>query len=718
EGESVRPSLQVACVLHGHQPPGVGGEAVATAIDTVYMSLLERLEGAAGLRLNLHVSGAILAFASEHRPEFLQRMRSLVKEDRLELLGGAFHDPVLPSIPARDALGQLVYASNFLAEHCGGTPHGAWLSLRAWDASVVAPLDDAGLSYSLVDSAAFVDAGLEPWEVHGYFTTERHGKSVALFPIDEVLSQVVLEEGAGGLAAALDRLALRPQPPSLLVLALGVEALWASEQQDALFLCLEDNDHWMKTNLLGNFWEAESSSGRVYLGQSAWPRIRNWCRPVSAESDDLSKGSEDGTVLWDNVLVRYEESNRLHKRMLRVSARIDQLRQVLARQKRKGKNISGARKLLEKACGTLWRAQGHHTYWHGAELNLGIYDPVLRCAALRDLMAAERAVDRVLAGREPPPWEELIADHDGDGVDEVLVRSEHLRAIIDPARGGGLSELDLRPMGIALLSALDPVAEPYHSTPAGTEVQLVFEEGEAETPAAREEEGRLDAFPALARLAVGSMRRGAFLDHFLGPETTLASFARRQFRELGNFADGSYDLISPSGRSVDGELAVGRSGVVKDGETSALFRVEKTYRFDLEHPRMTLEHSISNRSRDPASSWFGLEWTFGLPLGHAGGVSLKTQGESGEQVFRLTDGPAEISDVSWLEWEDRESGLAIVLELDRPHGVWWLPVQTIARGPEGWREDIQGNTFLFHGPAEIWGHEERRFQLRIGFLTD
>jgi hypothetical protein len=46
-----------------------------------------------------------------------------------------------------------------------------------------------------------------------------------------------------------------------------------------------------------------------------------------------------------------------------------------------------------------------------------------------------------------------------------------------------------------------------------------------------------------------------------------------------------------------------------------------------------------------------------------------------------------------------------------------MPVVTVAQGPAGWREDVQGNTLLFHSRADIWGDEERRFTLRAGFLS-
>jgi len=421
-------------------------------------------------------------------------------------------------------------------------------------------------------------------------------------------------------------------------------------------------------------------------------------------------------VVWENSLARYPEANRIHKRMLRVSERVDRLRKVLARQHKKGKNIRAAKKLMEKACTHLWKAQGHDVYWHGGGLHFGIYDPQLRAAILRGLLAAEKIVHRLLGGRDPSAWEEVAADHDGDGEPELLVRTRSLQALLDGPSGGGLSELDLLLPGVALMSCFDPILEPYHEVRSGTEIQLVSEgEGEpeeAESPAAS------GLVPAMDRLAIGKYRRGAFLDHFLGPETSIGSFSRGQYRELGDFASGAFELVAPLGGASDGQVTLGRSGLVADGEGNALIRVEKTFQFDLEHPRLTLRHRISNRSRDPSSSWFGLEWTFGIPSGGLEGVTLRAQGGEGLTTLRLDDGPVEIPATTWLEWEDAGSGMAFVIELDTPQSIWWLPVSTVAKSPHGWREDVQGNSLLFHSPTEIWGNEDRRMELRVSFHSE
>lgn len=726
---SVGLSANLLCVLHFHQPTGVSSEELEESFDEVYEPLLDRLDEQPRLRLNLHFTGTILEHALARRPAFLDRLKGLWRDERIELLGGAFHDPVLTSIPERDAIGQLQYTANFFNKHFGRVPKGAWLCLRAWDPALVRALASADVRYTLLDDAQFVIAGLHPDELQGHYVTERAGHPMSVFAIDAALAQSVEEQGED-IAVVLRRIAELPgRSGDPDVLAADGHELSRSGQLDVLLDTLSREYSWLRTMLLEHGWDRYAGRGRVYLPTSSQPSLGEWCRPAAAAERRRDFARElavmgvweqaqefVGGVVWDNFLVKYPEANRIHKRMLRVSQRIDALRSAIGRRHRSGGNVDAPRKVLEKACEALWRSQNHSVYWHGGRRNTGIYDPVLRQQTLRDLLVAERWVDRVLEGRKAPPWSALVADHDADGRDEVLVRTPHFAAIVHPGSGGCLSELDLRQRGIAMLSALSPVEEPYHTRLVGNEVLLVPDDDQAALPSLP---GTERGEPALASLTIDRVPRGSFQDHFLGPETTLESFARRQFRELGDFALEPYDIMkttSPNGAEF-GSVSVGRSGVVRDTGHSLLLRVEKAFRFDLDRPRLTVAHVLSNRSREPANTWFGLEWTFGLPGSDASAVTLKTMdADDNERIVCLADGPVDLGEHSWLEWEDRKGKTAIVIEIGRPMGVWWVPVRTVHEGPSGLVETVQGNTLLLHAPMSIWGEEQQELQLRVDFI--
>src|SRR2546422_1193734 len=120
--------------------------------------------------------------------------------------------------------------------------------------------------------------------------------------------------------------------------------------------------------------------------------------------------------------VKYPESNRMHKKMLALSA--------LCRDR-------GDPPAARRAIG---RAQCNDAYWHG--VFGGPYLPHLRGAIWRNLAQAERE----LRQGEPLVAEQL--DLDGDGAAEVWVHSASFSALVSPRRGGAIVEYTVFEPGI------------------------------------------------------------------------------------------------------------------------------------------------------------------------------------------------------------------------------------------------------------------------------
>jgi len=729
----VQANLQLACCLYFHQPLGLSPAVFDELFDRIYEPVLDAIEAHPRCRLNLHFSGNILEHAQARRPAFLDRLGELYRDGRLEVLGGAFYSPVLGAIPDRDALGQLNYTASFYKKHLGGVAQGAWLSLRAWDSSLPAVLAMAGLRYTLLDGRQFVSAGCLAEELDGYYTTERAGRSVALFPLNAALAeQVAVGEDLRGYFKELAQKGRGDD--SFRAFALEGHSMVAGGRLEVLLDLFKSESHWLKSELLEHLFERTSSRGRVYIPACAYPALSRWLRPAEAgrRYRELSEKLEGigvledarpmlGSVLWDNVLVKYPEANRLHKRMLRVSNRIEQVRAIVQASVRKGGSGAGldrARELLKKSSTDLWRAQGHAAYWHGPGALPGIYDHRQRYMAAHYLLSVDRMVDRLLKDSCQENWTLQRADYDADGSEELLVRTPHFSSLLHPGKGGGLWELDLRAAMLPLQTSMSPVMEPEVPRLEGSEICLVFDDDE-----------ELAAWEATDRGMVstsgsqdGSRRRGAFQDRFLGPETTLQNFSTGQFRELGNFAGRPYEVspvVRPEAPGERGRIILSRSGVVKDVDSTHLLKIDKSYEFDVAHPRLEVGVEILNRSRDSARVWYGLEWTFGIPSGKAEQVTLKaTSPDDEETVVSLGDGAIDLGVQSWLEWQDPVADLCIVLTLKKPMAVWWLPVTSDYEGADGRESATQGSTLLLHEQFEIWGEETHTLGLQVDFLKD
>src|SRR5690606_9896424 len=107
-------------------------------------------------------------------------------------------------------------------------------------------------------------------------------------------------------------------------------------------------------------------------------------------------------TFWRNFLVKYPESNRLHKQALRLSRALER---------------SGLPEDVKaRARDHVWQAQCNCAYWHG--VFGGLYLPHLRFGLYQQLIAAQRLLDAEWRARESVRWEETDWNYDG--------RVEHL----------------------------------------------------------------------------------------------------------------------------------------------------------------------------------------------------------------------------------------------------------------------------------------------------
>ena len=95
---------------------------------------------------------------------------------------------------------------------------------------------------------------------------------------------------------------------------------------------------------------------------------------------------------WRSFQINYREINDLHKQMLRVSRKVDALRE------RRGGGAAGGRseETLARIVDHLYQGQSNDCYWHG--LFGGVYLSHMRLATLEHLIAAEDGADRAAAG--------------------------------------------------------------------------------------------------------------------------------------------------------------------------------------------------------------------------------------------------------------------------------------------------------------------------------
>ncbi len=118
--------------------------------------------------------------------------------------------------------------------------------------------------------------------------------------------------------------------------------------------------------------------------------------------------------IWDNFLVKYYETNRMHKKMLFLSEKASE-------------NMAAQMHI--------WRSQCNCAYWHG--VFGGLYLGHLRRAVQENLIKAQELIfkDR----KDQIGY--VFSDIDKDGHNEIIVENSKIGVGISPASGGGIFDI-------------------------------------------------------------------------------------------------------------------------------------------------------------------------------------------------------------------------------------------------------------------------------------
>ncbi|HEV8447871.1 MAG TPA: alpha-amylase/4-alpha-glucanotransferase domain-containing protein [Gemmatimonadaceae bacterium] len=448
--------------LHLHQPVGNFDHVFEAHAADVYRPLVKQLARHELRPVLLHISGPLIEWLEQHDHALLDDIARLVADQAIEPLLGGMYEPILASLPRRDRVEQIAWHRESLTRLFGVDPTGLWLTERVWEPDLPADLAEAGVEYVLVDDRHFLISGYDRDELHVPFRTEADGRAVSVLAIDERLRYSIPFQDPSATADLLR--SLRDSGAPLAVYADDGEKFggWPGTKD------LVYGRGWFDRfcDMIGRLRDegvVEMASGRhavrdvpsrgpVYLPTASYKEMEGWSLPAEASrrltalERDLGgqrMAGPDGALVrgahWRNFLAKYTEANRLHKKMVALSA--------LSRQR--GDPLEARR--------AVGRAQCNDAYWHG--VFGGLYLPHLRGALWRQLAIAEGML------RSGERLDAEMFDLDQDGADEVWVHSSSFSAIVAPARGGAIVEYSHFPLGINYADVLTRRREAYHLPP-------------------------------------------------------------------------------------------------------------------------------------------------------------------------------------------------------------------------------------------------------------
>ena len=183
--------IRFVLALHNHQPVGNFDDVFEHAYDDSYRTFLDVFSRYPSLRMSLHTSGSLMEWLDGQQPEYVDRLARAGRAGRIEILGGAYFEPILAMIPSRDRVGQIRSYTRWLQNRLGATVRGMWMPERVWEQSFARDLVDAGIEYTVLDDFHFKCAGLTESQLTGHFVTEDDGRLLSVFPGSERLRYLI-----------------------------------------------------------------------------------------------------------------------------------------------------------------------------------------------------------------------------------------------------------------------------------------------------------------------------------------------------------------------------------------------------------------------------------------------------------------------------------------------------------------------------------------------
>jgi 4-alpha-glucanotransferase len=641
--------------VHNHQPVGTVESVFEHAYQTSYGPILDVLAHYPEIPFAWHTSGPLLEWLAESHPESIERVRALVESGRVEILGGGFFEPILAMIPHRDRVKQIRSFTAYLQETLRARVRGMWLAGEVWEQELVAAICEAGMEYTVLGDAHFQRAGCAS-DLFGYYLTEDDGHLLKIFPASEMLRVSLASQAPEAIGELLLDIAER-RPGASVVVAADGETFGVRSGADNHVPTLDrlarfcdtvrSNRSWLVPTTFARVVDTALPLGKIYLPGGCSSLANDVVlAPESRRARTRSAGRA-----WRNVLSDYPESGEMYSRMLGLSRRLADLE----------KDASSDPDYLEVARQELHRSQCNDAYWHGP--SGGLYSPHLRHAVYGALIAAHGALDDAV-GRTGPRVALEVGDFNLDLRQEVRLENDHLLALVRPALGGHVYELDVRQSLTNVLATLDVRLEARHVTNA-------------------------EAMPAPAADPSGGTStvhdrhpRKALVDHFYPLDVTLDDLVNCREKECGDFALGTY-LARTQRDPRRAAVIMERAGVAAGHS----IRLRKTVELQAGRARLSVRYELDDL---PAASClhFAVEINIAGIAGRIdecydaalSGTAIATRDEcldlAHTRGVRLTDLGSDTANLTW----------------SKSAGLWCFPVETVKHDQSGGSEAVRQST--------------------------
>jgi len=644
--------------VHMHQPVDNFDEAVNRAVVDCYEPFFEVMSNYPEFKFSLHCSGWLLQKIKSDYPSLYKNIQKLNNQGSIEFVGAGFYEPILSVIPSRDRRGQIDMLLDYIENEFGSKPTGLWLTERVWESSIVPDVVDSGIEYMVVDDYHFIASGFEPDNLSKYYMTEEGGKRVALFPISkalryaipfrpvkEAIEAIKSQNSSAVLFDDLEKFGMWPNTHEW-VYGKG----WLREFVESV---LADGD--IVTSFYSQYIKENTPNGLAYLSNVSYYEMGEWSlrERDSLKLRDIKKIVEDrfGDIdsqkfvkggIWKNFLIKYQEANHIHKRVLSCSNR-----------------SNGTQEYIQ----ALYKAQTNDVLWHG--VFGGLYLPNLRDNAYRYIIECEDLIYKENI---------LLEDFNIDGYLEAKsIKGESLM-IFASKLGGALIEWDSLIDRWNYQNTLTRYKEAYHSdilnsTKSTTKIEDQNGIDTIHTATIDSSKDLKDS------LVYDNYQKVSFIDHITDSSISAYSLYKNSFKEYANF------INLASKMSIDSKCITS----ISNGTISNRYPATVTKSF---YPtKRGVKFAITLDTKAVDEYYYGVEFNF-----HFANIADITI--DNEPFDRLKD----IEATTNISIYDSFTNKTIKLNLSKSCRCAISIVETISMSEDGFDKMVQGISMIVYLP--------------------
>jgi len=655
--------------IHMHQPVDNFDWVIKHGVEVCYGPFFEVMSRYPEFRFSVHCSGWLMEQIQEHHPKLYKQIMTLAKSGSIEFFSAGYYEPILSVIPSVDRVTQIAMLNHSIKSEFKQEPKGLWLTERVWESSLIPDLNKAGIKFTVMDDYHFQCAGFDEDILDGYYMSEEGGDEIGLFPISKKLRYAIPFLTVESAIKAIKSYDRKENSAAIIFDDAEKFGMWPGTHEWVYkkgwlerFVQAVLVDEAIETMHYGTYFKQECTRGIAYLPNVSYYEMGEW----SLRADDALKletfkqemghdrYEKEGVKflkggIWKNFFVKYNESNRIHKRTL---------------------ELSRARESVNKPAFNLalYKAQTNDALWHG--VFGGLYLPNLRDNAYRYLIEGEN----VRYGKKSV----LVSDQNElDGHDKVKAVTPKYIFRFDGAYGGQLVEFDDRKACFNWQNTLTRRKEAYHE-------RLLCDEQTQQTASAAEE--GIDTIHHAAIQVDDTLRdaiiydwylKNSFVDHISDNRFNGDNFRYCNFHEFGDFANQPFDVDLDKNK-----VTFSRDGGLYFPEKVPT-RLKKIY-----SPKKNgFDFEINLSTQVTGEFTYVLEHNFHFADYDTITVNGETLADEGSVLETKT-----------LEIYDAHLKQNIRIELDEVCDIYYFQLKTLSQSEHGFDLSVQGVSFAMVMP--------------------